>query len=351
MAAGELFLRVVGRGVSKGWNALRHGAVPGLTAPLGRLRNPRQIVDAWPTGEIPLGADVALFAHFDSAGMVRPHVLHYLASLAEAGLSVVLVSNAGCLQSASLQACKKVCAAILVRRNVGYDFGAWRDALLQLDLPHGNTRSVTLVNDSVYGPLAPLAPLLEQLDLQQADGWGLTDSWQRRYHLQSYFMRFGRAVIDSSAWRQFWLGVRPVPSKHSIIRRYEIGLTQALLQAGFRCRALWPYSDLLDRIASPDAAWSGRPGDDPIPAVRMRHLQQRRILEAAGSRTPLNPTSDLWRQLIEARYPFIKRELLRDNPTRVADLADWRSTVRQTFDARIDAIDRDLERILRHRSP
>jgi hypothetical protein len=218
-------------------------------------------------------------------------------------------------------------------------------------LPRPETRSVTLVNDSVYGPFAPLGPLVKRLDPAQADAWGLTDSWQRRYHLQSYFMRFGRSVLDSPAWQQFWQNVRPLPSKHSIVRRYEIGLTQALLKAGLRCRAIWPYTDLVNRVASAEVAWSDGKDDHTPPPERLRQRQWRRVLEAAGNRSPLNPTSDLWRQLIEAKYPFIKRELLRDNPTKVADLAEWRNAVALIFNADIDRVERDLERTLRHRSP
>jgi hypothetical protein len=350
MAASEIVLRLAWRGISGGWNALLKEVIPTLTAPLGRLRNPRQIVEAWPGGVIPLGPDVALFAHFDRAGAVRPHILRYLVALGEAGLSVVVVSNAGRLQADAMAALQAVCAGVIVRRNVGYDFGAWGDGLRHLGLPRAETRGVTLVNDSVYGPFAPLTPIIRRFDPAHADAWGLTDSWQRRYHLQSYFLWFGRAVLDSAAWRQFWANLRPLPSKHAIVRRYEIGLTQALLKAGLRCRAVWPYQALLATVGA-DVSWSREKDDEMPPPARLRQRQVRRVLEAAGYRSPLNPTSDLWRQLIEAKYPFIKRELLRDNPTRVADLAEWRGLVAAGFGSDIDPIDRDLERTLRHRTP
>ena len=68
-------------------------------------------------------------------------------------------------------------------------------------------------------------------------------------------------------------------------------------------------------------------------------------------RTPLNPTSDLWRQLLAARFPFIKRELLRDNPTRVPDVVEWRDVVAEIAETSLAPIERDLQRTLRNRTP
>ena len=79
--------------------------------------------------------------------------------------------------------------------------------------------------------------------------------------------------------------------------------------AGFTLRALWPYESL------------PVPPDEGSPAQRA-HAAKVRGFAAAG--LPLNPTSDLWRQLLRDGYPFVKRELLRDNPGAVADVAEWR---------------------------
>jgi hypothetical protein len=339
MSAAELALRTVWGWWNRATGRFMVDLLPRATSLLGYIRNPRQVVFAWPTEPIPLGRKVALFVHFDRDGAVHEHVLNTVAGLGEAGWSVVVVSNSGQLQPDGLAALQDRCAGVLVRRNVGYDFGAWRDALERLGLPRADTEQVAIVNDSIYGPLTPLRQALSRIDVNAADVWGLTDSWQRRYHLQSYFLVFSRKVLDSAAWRKFWRRVRPAPSKHYLIQRYEVGLTQAMLRAGFRCQALWPYADLLARAL---AAQRGAGKLD-------RH--QKRIAAAASARQPLNPTSDLWRQLLEARYPFIKRELLRDNPSRVADVNEWREVARRVLRADVSPIDRDLQKTLKNRAP
>jgi Rhamnan synthesis protein F len=265
-------------------------------------------------------------------------------------LSVLFVSNAGFLRPDSLATVKALCAGVLIRRNVGYDFGAWREGFEQLGLPREDTEFAVMANDSVYGPLRPVGEMLQRMDFAQADAWGCTETWQSRYHLQSYFLAFSPGVLASLAWRRFWSGVRSTPSKNLVIQRYEIGLSQALIRAGFAVRALWPYVALTEDVDLPlitEEQPEGR-SIDPLRDVRRAHA--RHVRNAAVFRVPLNPTSDLWRQLLRAGFPFIKRELLRSNPSGVTDIVDWREVARAVSDADFAPIERDLQRVVRDRA-
>jgi hypothetical protein len=317
---------------------------------LSFFRSPRQLLRCWPAGEIPVGPRVAVFVHFDSRGGVRPHVLNYVRTLQQCGFSVVFVTNSGRLREDAMAMLRPLCAGILVRRNVGYDFAAMREGLETLKLPRGDTEMVLIANDSVYGPVRPLDPLLAQIDFDRADVWGATESWQTRYHLQSYFLIAGRRALESEAWRRFWRTVRPVQSKRWVVSRYEVGLTQSLVRGGLRCAAVWPYIDLVNRVdPALIADDDGAQGNDPSVSARRSHAG--RIRHGAVARRPLNPTSDLWRQLLQAGYPFLKRELLRENPTFVLDIADWRDELRKCAGVDSDMIDADLKDVMRNRTP
>ncbi len=284
--------------------------------------------------------------------MVRPHVLNYVSMLQQCGFSVVFVTNSGYLRDDSMAALQPLCAGILIRRNVGYDFGAMREGLDFLRLPRDDTEMVLIANDSVYGPLRPLDPILAQIDFDAADIWGATESWQTRYHLQSYFLLVGRRALASEAWRGFWRQVRPVQSKRWVIRHYEVGLTQALVRDGLRCAALWPYTDLVNRVDPSLMATADETdalANDPSTTARRSHAG--RIRHGAVARRPLNPTSELWRQLLQAGCPFLKRELLRENPNDVLDIAEWRDELRKCAGAEPDLIDADLKDVMRNRVP
>jgi lipopolysaccharide biosynthesis protein len=215
---------------------------------LGRLRRQRQIVSVWPAGEIALGEKMVLFMHFDSTGRVRRQLLDYMQDLQENGRTVVFVTNSRRLKPQALAAVQGICAAVIIRRNIGYDFGAWRDAIDHLGLPRANTQEVILANDSVFGPLLPLGDLLRRFNYDKADIWGLTESWQSRYHLQSFFLAFGPTALHAEAFKKFWKSVRPVPAKSYIVRAYEIGVTQAMVKGGLRCAALWTYESLIKLV-------------------------------------------------------------------------------------------------------
>lgn len=315
------------------------------------LRSPNQVIHTWTNGR-PLGRKVAVFVHFDLAGELQPYLLPYLRALHEHGFDTVFVTNSGRLAKAARTALEPICAAILVRRNIGYDFGAMRDGLRHANAQPATTDLLLVLNDSVYGPLSDIGPMLDRIDLTHADVWGATESYQNRYHLQSFFIAVGPAALASKAWTSFWKSVRPVRNKLWVIFHYEVGMTRAMLKHGLRCAALYPYKDLIARIdATPLLRAKRDTPDDTDPFIINRKAHLVRVLDAASNRIPLNPTAELWRQLMEVRFPFIKRELLRDNPARVIDLVDWREMARKTYDADFSAIEDDLQRVLRDRTP
>ncbi len=336
----------------RGGSLLRYHLLPRLGHEVMRHRSPSQIIHRWPDGDIPLGPRVCIYVHWDGGGEVRDHVLHHIRGLAAAGVSVVFVTNAGRLRPEAMEAVKLLCAGVIVRRNVGYDFGAWREGIEQAALPRPNTAMVLIANDSVYGPLRPLHDLLSRMDFSVADVWGCTESWQSRYHLQSYLVAFSPRVVASEAWRSFWASVRPTWAKVWLVRLYELGLTQQMLRAGFTCRAVWPYGSLVGDL-DPELLTDFKEGGPNLAdaAVRARQHHARWVRGHVTDRTPLNPTSDLWRQLLAAGFPFLKRELLRDNPTRVSDVGDWREVALAHHATDLAPIERDLQRTLKNRAP
>jgi len=331
-----------------------YGLVP-IAKLIGRLRRTRQIIERWPEGEVVLGPKIVLFMHYDGRGIVRQQLFAYMRAFKEQGRDVVFVTNAGRLKPAMLAPLQEICAAVLVRKNVGYDFGAWRDTIDELSLPRANTEEIILANDSVFGPLSPLGDVLRRIDYTNTDIWGLTESWQHRYHLQSFFLAFGPTALRAEVWRTFWDSVRPVPVKAYIVHEFEIGVTQAMIKGGLRCSSMWRYDELLRRahregletLIANEGTEIGK--IDPIHITRK--LQTLRIRDGVARRMALNPTSDLWRQLLLDGFPFIKRELLRDNPTRVEDVGDWLEVVRDQLVADPDPILLDLRQMLKGSAP
>lgn len=320
--AWDLRARRAARITQNAWRIARHEPPALASYLLSFRRSPFHAVSVWPDTPPQAGPELALFIHFDANGAVAPPVLHTLDRLREAGLSVLFVSNAGALQPEAEAALRPRCAGILVRRNVGYDFGAIREGLTRWQDAIAPARLLIIMNDSVLGPFAPLRPLLDHMDFARADVWGMTDSVQRGAHAQTWFLAVGQQALRHPAWARFWSGVRPARDKQWIISHYEVGLSRALRRGGLRLAALFPYARLVER-----ARLLPPPGDSK--AARSQH---RRLLLLLQRGYAPNPTAaDLWRVLLRAGCPFIKRELVERNPGHVLDAKEWREAVRERF--------------------
>jgi hypothetical protein len=241
----------------------------------------------------PLAADHApgrtcLFVHFDPDGRIDPHVLRYLSALRGCGLDIVLISS-GRLGREAFAAAEPLTVAAINRQNKGLDFSAWALAL-ELYPQLLQSQSLLIANDSVYGPVGDLAALFQRMDSQPLDVWGALESRDIDRHFQSWFVNFGRAALQSETFRTFWSGVLPLDDKRAVIHQYEVPLWRTFEAAGLRVGA---------------------------------------AVNCDTRRAHDNPALDGWRALLRMGLPFVKVQLLRDNPSQSTSLDGWARELRQ----------------------
>jgi lipopolysaccharide biosynthesis protein len=289
---------------------------------------------------------VCVFAHFDRKGIIHEYVMFYLRSLREAGFKIVFVSNAAKLDPAGVAAVSDLAHLVLRRTNVGYDFGAYKDGLSMIpDL--GKVDELLLANDSVYGPFSSIADLLEGIDRTRAQFWGATDSWEGAYHLQSYFLLFGREAVGHEAFAKFWRGVRYVNAKSYVVHHYEVGLSRQLMKAGLRGAALFSTRDA-SRMAMGQIG-IGALSDPAVDKASRTYLNRMRtVVERGGT---LNISHFFWDRLIlQMGCPFVKRELLEKNPVAIPYVGRWQEVIGRVSDYDTDLIMRHLEFVLKNRA-
>jgi SAM-dependent methyltransferase len=171
------------------------------------------------------------YAHFDVNGEVKPFVKHALNTMQSHCAATIFVSNSPVMENDKTELLL-VCSQVLINSNSGYDFYMWKLALEKADLSLYD--EVILMNSSVYGPVSDMSPVFADMKVLECDFWGITECFQTQPHIQSYFLVFRRRVIESQAFRDFWDGVLPYVNKTQVILSYEIGLTQWLLESGFK---------------------------------------------------------------------------------------------------------------------
>lgn len=258
-----------------------------------------------------------VFAHYDPHGKVDEYVLYYLRELQKVVDLIQLVTTAR-LCDAALSELGQLGVEVIQRENEGYDFYSYKLGIEQIDLSQFD--ELVLCNDSVYGPFSELSTVFNEMRARGVSFWGLTDSFDYQYHLQSYFLVFTGDVFQSRAFEDFWCSVRVLDDKKEIIRRYEVGLSRSLESAGFGFEAM-AVSQKVGNLRHISASWRY------YFAMVLRRWKERNFwadsFRILFGRWQLgkNATHVEWKSLMgECGVPFIKVALLRDNPKGLDDL-------------------------------
>lgn len=243
-----------------------------------------------------LGGKVAVISTFWGLGLpiLTPFALG--AALAGIGFSVIIVATTGGPPDPPAIAARLKALTfdvspltIIWRRNVGKDFGGFKDILSHHDRELDQAEMLFLGNDSLIGPLFP-SDYFAMLNDAGPGMWGPTECFERSYHLQSSHLLFsGRAACDAA--RAFFRAYRCYRDRENIIARGEVGLSKWMVRAQHPLRAFYPMARLVGR----DAHWD-------------REEKARPLLLG------VNPQHHYFEALLEERFPFVKRELLVSNP-------------------------------------
>lgn len=242
--------------------------------------------------------DLCLFSHFDQNDKVDEYVLRYLREIKKLRFSIVFISTAK-LPSYEIDALRAECSDVILRENTGLDFASWATGFAKHKSEVAGR--LLLANDSVYGPIGNLATALEQLTTTPADFYGFVESIEPVPHLQSWFLLFEPWVVHSSDFRAILQQSFDTMEKREIVQKGELELSRTLVDVGFKYGALYraSHSGLAARFIA------------------------------------MNPTQVLWRELlVYEQIPFLKIELLRDNPM---DLED-----KETILSVVKAVDPDV---------
>jgi lipopolysaccharide biosynthesis protein len=178
-----------------------------------------------------------VFAAYDKNGVVDNSLLHYLRSLGDLGDVIFTMDNA--VQDSELSkvlAIKNVLSAS-AERHGEYDFGSYKRGYMYARAQEilENYDWVYFVNDSVYGPLSDLSPVLQDLEGRGADLIGMMDFENKPtpVQVQSWFVGVSKKVATSDFFADFMQSIKGQTNKQLVVLKYEVGLSQTVLRHGF----------------------------------------------------------------------------------------------------------------------
>jgi lipopolysaccharide biosynthesis protein len=270
-----------------------------------------------------------LFAHYDPDSIVDDHIVYQISALVKVGCSVAVITSAD--HDDELKKLMPFTSHILVRDNIGRDFGAWYLALQELRDVIGSYDYVIWMNDSIYFPLFDLEPMFSKMEQEKYDFWGIVDSYNARWHVMSWFWAFGRRSIEAGWFDWFMKEYNPAHTKWAQIHNYEMRLPELIKKSGLKTGVYIEAQEVRSQILQ-------------------RFHQHPRINPA--QRGDFTMTHDFWEEIIsEFRCPALKVELLRDNPLGI-DLSAVLRVVRDKTQYDPELIRRHLLRLkTRHLPP
>jgi lipopolysaccharide biosynthesis protein len=282
----------------------------------------------------------AVYATYDRDGSISDFVVEQVAALAALGYRVIFVSTSPKMPASQVSKLHDICWKVIHRYNLGHDFGSYKCGIREIGSP-GDLRNLILMNDSCYGPLFDLSDIEKQVQKDDADIVGITESWQHRYHLQSYFLSISGRVVGSPAFARFWATLLPYQSRELTIRHGEIRFSQLMVRSGFTTAALCPYRSVARLTQQLIAA---RTNDSTFGLLPNEKSYLQALAKQISQGIPLNPTHSFWDvMIVEFGCPFIKRELLKKNPKKIPGVSDWPSVLSVHTEYDIDRIEQHLK--------
>lgn len=189
---------------------------------------------------------LGIFVFYDASGIVDEYVEYLLKSMQNIIKKLVIIIN-GEVKDVYYNKLKKYSQDIFIRKNYGYDAGAYKDVFTQF-LPREEQvqwDEVVLFNDTFYGPLYPWEGIFDYMEAENIDFWGLArhpegilEGYPITQHIQSYFLVCRKSLLESEWWIKFWQSLsHPVDITDAILS-FEVNFSEYFSRAGFKSKAL-----------------------------------------------------------------------------------------------------------------
>lgn len=197
---------------------------------------------------------IAIFVFYDQEGIVEPYVIKLLNGMQEYVDYIYTVVN-GMIQEKGRKLLELHSDKLMVRDNKGFDAGAIKDAIADLNAEKllENYDELVIYNDTFWGFFYPLSDFFEGTEKEpEVDFWGFTE-WPGNApddrihipeHLQSYFLYIKSRMLHSKDFLDFWNNMPYCEKFTEVLVRYEQCFTQYFNEKGYKSKAYYTSEKL-----------------------------------------------------------------------------------------------------------
>lgn len=191
---------------------------------------------------------IAIFSHYSKFNIIEDYVVYLLKELKNYTDKIIFVSDCDNIADIELNKIQNYIHKSIIQNHQEYDFGSYKrgfEYILENNLL-SNCEELIFINDSCYAPLFSFSNMFNKMSNENVDFWGITTNFNTYLgldrHIQSYFLAFKSQVFESKVFKDFVLSISKEKSKKSLVRKYEIGLTKTLTNAGFKYDVMSEFS-------------------------------------------------------------------------------------------------------------
>ena len=179
-----------------------------------------------------MGRTLVLYTFFEWNARVEYFLEH--GTIADPNVDFVIICNHPTLKPKNpLPACVK---HYMNRQNIGFDFGAWSDALFQFSDEATLYDYFIFVNASVWGPIVPpyyekhwTELFIQPLRENRVQLFGCTINTQPNPHVQSYVFAMNIDTLDLLCEEGILSVTQYEPTKRDTIKNRELRMSQVVL--------------------------------------------------------------------------------------------------------------------------
>jgi hypothetical protein len=203
----------------------------------------------------------AVVAAQPAGGRLSDNLLKAISLLRETGIAVLLVVS-GKLQSRVLTALGQICDVLIEQFNAGRDFGAYKTGFEYLHTrDDGRIRKVLFLNDSVIFLPNRFKALLDNVVTANWDFLGITESYEKQYHVSSYFWGVSDDIFRSSWFSDYWRSFRRMSFRPYVIKFGELKLSSVITRHGHQPFVVFPITRVMNLFDRKDASSTPPAGD------------------------------------------------------------------------------------------
>ena len=185
---------------------------------------------------------MCIYVTYDKKNIIDAYVGYILSEIKKNTDKLVVVCNELKVER-GLEHISAYTDNIFLRENIGYDAGAFKDALCDYV---GWDEVVTydellLINDSFFGPFIPLEEILNEMEKKKVDFWGLIthaeafnqDVGRIPAHIQSYFIAVQSRMLHDESFQEYWENLPHFKTFNDVVVNHEIRFTEYFANRGF----------------------------------------------------------------------------------------------------------------------